>query len=103
LIISVAFISVNLFYSYLFCSGMILLFTMIRTNVLNCLFRPPPLREPQADAVWSVTDGEELRNKALQAANHRSKGADRLLSVASATVIVVSVPLLWQCSLPWQP
>ena len=23
----------------------------------------PPLREPHADAVWSVTDGEELRNR----------------------------------------
>ena len=23
----------------------------------------PPLREPHADAVWSMTDGEELRNR----------------------------------------
>lgn len=25
-------------------------------------FRTPPLREPQADAVESLTDGDELRN-----------------------------------------
>ena len=29
----------------------------------GCWDRTPPLREPQADAVWSVTDGEELRNR----------------------------------------
>jgi hypothetical protein len=30
-------------------------------------FRTPPLREPQADAVESLTDGDELRNIAAPA------------------------------------
>jgi len=29
----------------------------------GCWDRTPPLREPQADAAWSLTDGDELRNR----------------------------------------
>lgn len=31
--------------------------------ILNTHNRAPPLREPHTDAVWSMTDGEELRNR----------------------------------------
>ena len=39
------------------------LYQLYNYTVINNHLLTPPLREPHADAVWSVTDGEELRNR----------------------------------------
>ena len=38
-------------------------FNQIYQNANDRPIPTPPLREPHADAVWSVTDGDELRNR----------------------------------------